>query len=172
MADHEASDLYLTVGFPPTLRVEDDLIKITGYILTEEDINGIVTSVLTSRQRRDYETNWELNTSLDMGGHGRFRLNIMRQRQAPALVIRRIVSEIPSFEDLNLPKILESLSMEKRGLILVTGMTGSGKTTSLAAMIDHRNRNSVGHIITVEDPIEFFHDHKRRALIDFIIIPW
>lgn len=160
MADHEASDLYLTVGFPPTLRVEDDLIKITGYILTEEDINGIVSSVLTSRQRRDYETNWELNTSLDMGGHGRFRLNIMRQRQVPALVIRRIVSEIPSFDDLNLPKILESLSMEKRGLILVTGMTGSGKTTSLAAMIDHRNSNSVGHIITVEDPIEFFHDHK------------
>ena len=160
MKDHDASDLYLTVGFPPTLRVDDELIKITGYILTAEDINGIITSVLTSRQHRDFETNWELNTALDMGGHGRFRLNILRQRQNSAMVIRRIVSEIPSFEELNLPPILASLSMEKRGLVLVTGMTGSGKSTTLAAMIDHRNSNGVGHIITVEDPIEFFHEHK------------
>jgi twitching motility protein PilU len=99
-----------------------------------------------------------------MGPYGRYRVNVMRQRQFPALVIRRIVSEIPSFLDLKLPKVLESLSMEKRGLILVTGMTGSGKSTSLAAMIDHRNTHSEGHIITIEDPIEYFHNHKRSVV--------
>ncbi len=160
MNEHEASDMYLTVGFPPTLRGDKDLVKLTDAVLTPENIDEILTSILTSRQRRDFDTQLELNTSLDMGAHGRFRINVMRQRQFPALVIRRIVSEIPSFETLKLPKILETMAMEKRGLILVTGMTGSGKSTTLAAMIDQRNRNSSGHIITIEDPVEFFHEHK------------
>ena len=160
MNKHEASDMYLTVGFPPTLRGDKDLIKLTDNVLTPDNINEILNSMLTSRQRREFDTQMELNTALDMGAQGRFRVNVMRQRQFPALVIRRIVSEIPSFEELRLPKILESLAMEKRGLILVTGMTGSGKSTTLAAMIDQRNCNSSGHIITIEDPIEFFHEHK------------
>lgn len=160
MNEHEASDMYITVGFPPTLRGDDGLIKLSEDVLTPEDINEILSSMLTSRQRRDFDVKMELNTALDMGEHGRFRINVLRQRQFPALVIRRIVSEIPSFEALRLPKILESLAMEKRGLILVTGMTGSGKSTTLAAMIDQRNKNSAGHIITIEDPIEFFHEHK------------
>lgn len=164
MNDRKASDLYLTVGYPPTLRVEDELIHINDKPLTPEDVSEILNSVLTSRQKRDYEAQMELNTALDMGQHGRFRVNVLRQRQFPALVIRRIISQIPTFADLRLPKILESLAMEKRGLVLLTGMTGSGKSTTLAAMVDHRNSNKEGHIITIEDPIEYFHEHKRSVV--------
>ena len=160
MNEHNASDIYMTVGFPPSVRVDDGLVALSDAPLTPEDLDDILGSILTARQRRDYDTHMELNTALDMAEHGRFRVNVMRQRQFPALVIRRIVSEIPSFEQLRLPDILGDLAMEKRGLILVTGMTGSGKSTTLAAMIDKRNVNTQGHIITVEDPIEFFHDHK------------
>src|SRR5690606_24790725 len=148
-------DLYLTVGQPPTLRMDDELVRLHDRRLTPEDINEIVNAILTSRQKRDFEVHLELNTALDMGDHGRFRINVLRQRQFPALVIRRIVSRIPTFGDLRLPKVLEKLSMEKRGLILLTGMTGSGKSTTLASMIDYRNTHSEGHIITIEDPIEY-----------------
>ena len=161
MNDRKASDLYLTVGYPPTLRVEDELAHINETLLSPDDINEILNSVLTSRQRREFDAQMELNTALDMGPHGRFRVNVLRQRQFPALVIRRIISQIPTFTDLRLPKVLERLSLEKRGLILITGMTGSGKSSTLAAMVDHRNTNSEGHIITIEDPIEYFHEHKR-----------
>lgn len=160
MHEHQASDMYLTVGFPPSLRSDSGLVNLSEFSLTPDDINEILSSMLTNRQKRDFDQNQELNTALDMGEHGRFRVNVLQQRQFPALVIRRITSEIPSFEALKLPKILGNLSMEKRGLILVTGMTGSGKSTTLAAMIDQRNRESEGHIITIEDPIEFFHEHK------------
>jgi len=164
MNEREGSDLYLTVGHPPTLRTDNDLLSLSDASLTLEDINEILNSMLTSRQRRDFDSHLELNTALDMEQYGRFRVNVMQQRQFPALVIRRIISQIPSFTDLKLPKVLERLSMEKRGLILVTGMTGSGKSTTLAAMIDHRNRNVKGHILTVEDPIEYFHDHKQSVV--------
>ncbi|MGH1399000.1 MAG: PilT/PilU family type 4a pilus ATPase [Alphaproteobacteria bacterium] len=164
MAEYKASDLYLTVGAPPTLRVEDDLIEIAGQSLSINDINEILNAVLTVRQKREFEAAMELNTSLDMGEHGRFRVNILRQRQAPALVIRRVVSNIPSFSDLKLPRMFETLSMEKRGLVLLTGMTGSGKSTSLASMVDYRNANKKGHIITIEDPIEYFHEHKKSVV--------
>lgn len=160
MGDHDAADMYLTVGLPAMLRGDKDLIKLSEDVLTPESVEEILNSMLTARQRRDFDAQNELNTALDMGEHGRFRVNVMRQRQFPALVIRRIVSEIPSFEQLRLPQILGDLAMEKRGLILVTGMTGSGKSTTLASMIDQRNVNSQGHIITIEDPIEFFHEHK------------
>jgi len=159
MEKNKASDIYLTVGFPPTLRGEKELLKLNDQPMTVEDIEEILATMLTSRQRRDFETQMELNTALDMGKHGRYRVNVMRQRQFPALVIRRIVSEIPSFEALCLPPILERMAMEKRGLILVTGPTGSGKSTTLAAMLDFRNKHSTGHIITIEDPIEYYHDH-------------
>lgn len=164
MKDHNASDLYLTVGFSPTLRGEKNLINLSDKVLTAEDIGEILNSVLTSRQKREYETNMELNTALDMGKYGRFRVNVLRQRQMPALVIRRIISTIPSFDDLMLPPIMAQLSMEKRGLVLLTGMTGSGKSTTLAAMVDYRNTNQFGHIITIEDPIEYFHEHKKCVI--------
>lgn len=161
MQEHNASDLYLTVGFPPTLRGEKELIKLSEEVLTPEDLNEILNSTLTSRQKREYEANMELNTALDMGKYGRFRVNVLKQRQFPAMVIRRIITTIPNFTELRLPPILEKLAMEKRGLVLLTGMTGSGKSTTLASMIDHRNSVEHGHIITIEDPIEYFHDHKK-----------
>ena len=161
MNDHSASDLYLTVGFAPTLRTASGMMPLSDMPLTLSGVNEILNSLLTSRQKREFEKTKELNTALDMGSHGRFRMNVLRQRQAPALVIRRIIMRIPDFTELRLPKILENLSMENRGLILVTGMTGSGKSTTLAAMIDHRNKNKPGHVITIEDPIEYFHEHKQ-----------
>jgi twitching motility protein PilU len=164
MNDHKASDMYLTVNHTPTLRTENGFVALSDKVLSNEDINDILNTVLTARQRRDYETQMELNTSLDMGKYGRFRLNALRQRQFPALVIRRIISKIPSFADLRLPKILEKLSMEKRGLVLLTGMTGSGKSTTLAAMVDYRNMTEEGHIITIEDPIEYYHEHKKAVV--------
>ncbi|MCK5384002.1 MAG: PilT/PilU family type 4a pilus ATPase [Alphaproteobacteria bacterium] len=159
MERHKASDIYLTVGFPPTLRGESDFIKLNNRPMSEDEIEEILISILTNRQRRDFDSQMELNTALDMGKYGRFRVNVMRQRQQAALVIRRIISEIPTFEELRLPPILEKMAMEKRGLVLVTGITGSGKSTTLAAMVDYRNKNSSGHIITIEDPVEYYHDH-------------
>lgn len=164
MNERNASDLYLTVGHPPALRIENDLSVIRESALSAEEIQDILNSVLTTKQMRDFEANWELNTSLDLGQHGRFRLNVMKQRQHPGLVIRRIVSKIPSFAELKLPSILESLALERRGLVLVTGMTGSGKSTTLAAMVDYRNIREEGHIITIEDPIEYFHEHQKSIV--------
>lgn len=164
MNERGASDLYLTVGFAPSLRLDSTLVPLREEPLTVDEINEIIGSILTNRQRRDFDAQMELNTSLDVGRFGRFRVNALRQRQFPALVIRRIISKIPSFEELHLPKILEGLSMERRGLILVTGMTGSGKSTTLASMIDYRNSREQGHIITIEDPIEYFHEHKKSVV--------
>lgn len=160
----QASDMYLTVGFPPSMRIDGSVEKIRPEPMTVDEVNEIIAAILTNRQRREFETALELNTSLDVGRFGRFRVNCLKQRQFPALVIRRIISVIPSFTDLRLPLILEKLSMEKRGFILVTGMTGSGKSTTLASMIDHRNRMEHGHIITIEDPIEYFHEHRQSII--------
>lgn len=164
MNEKAASDLYLTVGHEPVIRVDDQLEPLSSELLTSETINDIIHSILTTKQRRDFEINWELNTSLDMGKHGRFRVNIMKQRQSPGLVIRRIVSKIPSISDLRLPPILEKMALEKRGLILLTGMTGSGKSTTLASMINYRNQRMAGHILTIEDPIEYYHDHHMSVV--------
>lgn len=164
MQEEKASDLYLTVGVPPTLRIESYFKKEGSENLTADKVYEILNSVLTSRQRRDFDRTKEMNLSMDMGKWGRYRINVMRQRQIPALVIRRIQTKIPSFSELRLPKILESLAMEQRGLVLLSGMTGSGKSTSLAAMIDYRNTHSEGHIITIEDPIEYFHEHKKSVI--------
>jgi len=161
MNETGASDLYLTLDFPPTLRIENKLHFMDESPLEQSDIDEIVAEVLTVKQQRDFNTQWELNTSLDMGDHGRFRVNVMKQRQSPSLVIRRVISHIPEIRDLRLPEILEKLSMERRGLILVTGMTGSGKSTTLASMLNHRNEREEGHILTIEDPIEYYHEHKK-----------
>ena len=161
MGRQNATDLYLTVGVPPTLRIDDQLVSVSDVAVDMVQMNDILANILSTRQRRDFEMRMELNTAIDMGGHGRFRVNILQQRLQPALVIRRIISRIPSFSELRLPPVLEKLSLTKRGLILVTGMTGSGKSTTLASMIDYRNANSQGHIITIEDPIEYYHEHKK-----------
>ena len=164
MNDRGASDLYLTCGHAASLRVNDQLIDITPSPLTQDDIDEVIQSILTPKQRREYEMKWELNTSLDMGKHGRFRINLLKQRQNPGLVIRRIVSKIPSLTDLCLPSVLERLALEKRGLVLLTGMTGSGKSTTLASMLNIRNTQKSGHILTIEDPIEYYHEHKKSVI--------
>ena len=164
MMSRGATDIYMTVGVPPTLRIDNELVALSATPVREDDLQAILNEVLTSRQRREFDTNMELNVALDMGLEGRFRINVLRQKQHPALVIRRITSRIPTFEDLRLPKTLEKLSVEKRGLILITGVTSSGKSTTLAAMMDYRNRNQSGHIITIEDPIEYFHEHKKSII--------
>jgi len=160
MVQKSATDLYLTVGVPPMMRTEDKLNPLSSSPLQEEDIQGVLEVILTAHQRLDFETNMELNMALDLGKDGRFRVNIMRQRQHPALVIRRITSKIPSFEALHLPKLIGKLALEKRGLILICGMTSSGKSTVAASMVDYRNSMMGGHILTIEDPIEFYHEHK------------
>jgi twitching motility protein PilU len=164
MNEKGASDLYLTHGFPPTLRIDNALVPINNTPLNEEMINDILGNILTARQQRDFEARLELNTALDMGQYGRFRINVYKQRQIPGLVIRRIISKIPSVQDLNLPPILLELVKERRGLILLTGMTGSGKSTTLAAMLNHRNATEQGHILTIEDPIEYYHEHKKSVV--------
>jgi len=164
MVEQEASDLYITVGIEPMMRIENKLHAVDGHKLTVDMVQDMLSEVLTSRQRREYETNMELNLALDMGINGRFRVNVLRQKQFPALVIRRITSEIPSFEELNLPDIFQTLALKKRGLILISGVTSSGKSTSLASMVDYRNQNMPGHIITIEDPVEYAHEHKSSII--------
>ncbi len=164
MNERNASDLYLTVGHAPVMRVDDQLQDIDPDPMTIDQVNEVIHSILTAKQRRDFELKWELNTSLDVGKYGRFRVNILKQRQNPALVIRRIISTIPQIGDLRLPKIVENLSLARRGLILLTGMTGSGKSTTLASMLNHRNERVGGHILTIEDPIEYYHEHKKSVV--------
>lgn len=164
MVQRGATDLYLTVGVPPTLRIDNELHPMGESSLMEEDIQSILMEILTPRQRLEFDTNMELNMALDLGAEGRFRINIMRQRQHAALVVRRITSKIPNFEELNLPKIMEKLALEKRGLILVCGVTSSGKSTLAAALVDYRNTMAGGHIITIEDPVEFYHEHKKGII--------
>lgn len=164
MNEKGASDLYLSHGSPPTLRIENNLWAIDDKKLDEEAINEILSSLLTARQQRDFEMKMELNTALDMGHYGRFRVNVFKQRQMPGLVIRRIISKIPTLEELFLPPVLAELASERRGLVLVTGMTGSGKSTTLASMLNYRNEREQGHILTIEDPIEYYHEHKMSVV--------
>lgn len=164
MASHAASDLYLTVDAKPSLRINNELRPADETVLSNKDMQEILSSLLTLRQLREFENEKELNTAIDMGEKGRYRVNVLRQRQKTAIVIRRIVVKIPDFKELRLPCVFEKLSMMKQGLVLVTGMTGSGKSTTLASMIDYRNARAEGHIVTIEDPIEFFHMHKNSII--------
>ncbi len=156
----EASDLYITAGSPPVFRVEG-----VGYpakqILTPDQVAVIAHSLLSPAQRSEFERTLEMNLALALGGSGRFRANVFRQRGAIGMVIRLIRTTILSLAQLGHPKILAEIMQSKRGLVLVVGGTGSGKSTTLAAMIDHRNRVETGHIITVEDPVEFVHPHHK-----------
>lgn len=164
MQEKDASDLYLTVGKPPTLRCKDGFLPIGHVELDAETLQHIVKSMLSPRQVGQFEKDMELNVSLNLDSYGRYRINVYKQRQCPALVIRRIVTEIPSFEELHLPPVLKDIAMKKRGLIIFAGMAGAGKSTSMASMIDYRNRNSAGHIITIEDPIEYYHSHRKSII--------
>lgn len=162
--DMNASDLYLIPGNPATLRVEDKMMPLGAEKLSAEAVDQLIDSLLNDEQRQSFDRNLELNLAYQMGDFGRFRVNIYRTKGYKALVARRVKLKIPSIDELNLPPILNELVMEKKGLVLVVGAVGSGKSTTLAAMIDHRNSSTSGHIITIEDPLEFLHLHKMSLV--------
>jgi twitching motility protein PilU len=161
MVEHEASDLYLTVDSPPMLRIEGVTSPLGTERLTPQRVETLANSVMSDRQRATFDEKLEMNLAIASDRLGRFRVNCFRQRGAVSVVIRQIRSKVPSLDELGLPPILKTLALSRRGLVLVVGATGSGKSTTQAAMIDHRNETTSGHILTVEDPIEFVHVHKR-----------
>ena len=164
MVEKEASDLYLATGAPPSIKVHGQMTPIRPEPFGNGQVNEIANAVMNAEQRADFARKPEMNLAISEPGLGRFRVNIFKQRHEMSMVIRAIKTDIPHFEGLGLPPISTRLVMQKRGLILFVGATGSGKSTSLASLIDHRNQNSAGHIITIEDPIEFVHRHKRSIV--------
>ncbi len=164
MVERNASDIYLTEGLPPMYRIEGVTQPVGSVPLTNEMLEALATDVMRDKQKKEFEETNEMNLALFYPDMGRFRVNIFRQRGNVGFVIRQIKVEIVPIDKLGLPPIIKDIIMTKRGLVLVVGATGSGKSTTLAAMIDHRNASSPGHIITVEDPIEFVHRHKRSVI--------
>jgi twitching motility protein PilU len=154
------SDMYLTMGVPPSVRVVDRIVALTDLPLLGSDVDTIVAELLDDDQWQEFSATMEYNLPLSWTKTLRFRINVFRQQQHSGLVIRRIQATIPTIEQLKLPAVYKELIMESRGLVLVVGATGAGKSSSLAAMIGHRNQHGFGHIITIEDPIEFVHSHK------------
>jgi twitching motility protein PilU len=161
MDQKKASDLFITAGLPPSIKLDGRLTPVTPTSLTPQDTAEIVTGMMTPAQRDEFEATHECNFAISESGVGRFRASAFYQRGQIGVVLRRIESYIPSIEELKLPPILKNLSMTKRGLIIFIGATGTGKSTSLASMIGYRNKNGSGHIITIEDPIEFVHNHQN-----------
>lgn len=161
MVDKKASDLFLSVDFPPAMKIDGKLKPVSERSLTPEAVKNFAYTLMTADQKAEFEKKLELNFAISPENIGRFRVNVFMQQEHYAIVIRVITTTIPSMTQLNLPKTLENVVMSKRGLVIMVGATGSGKSTSLAAMIDHRNQNSQGHIITIEDPVEFVHKSKN-----------
>ena len=162
MTKNDASDLFILAGFPPAVKIHGELIPIPDAPrIMPEQSHLLTTSVMNSIQYAEFEKTKECNFAISISGIGRFRVNALQQRASSGMVIRVIRTSIPKLHDLGVPALLGELSMTKRGLLIMVGATGSGKSTTLAAMIDHRNENSKGHIITIEDPIEFTHNHKK-----------
>ena len=156
---HDASDIFITAGRPASLKVSGRLATLSQTPLSEDEARDLVISTMTDAQKKTFERDKECNYAISTSGAGRFRVSAYFQRSKIAMVMRRIKDEIPTIEELNVPEIIKELSMTKRGLVIFVGATGSGKSTTLAAMIGYRNQNSTGHILTIEDPIEFDHDH-------------
>ena len=160
MVEKEASDLFITAGKPPCVKLDGKMTPVTSQALSPEQAMEVVLSVMNDNQREEFKRTRECNFAITARGTGRFRVSAFYQRNMVGLVARRIETRIPVSEELGLPPIIDELAMTKRGLIIFVGATGTGKSTSLASMIGYRNRNSKGHIITVEDPIEFVHQHE------------
>ena len=164
MVVKDASDLYLTSGASPMARIQGMMMPVESVAMTPDRLREIAFSLMDEQKRQAFQQNPEMNLAVSEAGIGRFRVNIFVQRSHIGMVIRAIKTEIPQWEGLGLPPILTKLVMQKRGLVLFVGGTGSGKSTSLASLIDFRNSNSAGHIITIEDPIEFVHRHKKSIV--------
>ena len=160
MAHQKASDLFITAGMPPSMKVNGRIAPITQTPLTSQQSRELVLNVMTPQQREEFEKTHECNFAIGVANVGRFRVSCFFQRNQVGMVLRRIETRIPSIEELGLPPVIRQLAMTKRGIVLFVGATGTGKSTSLASMIGYRNQNSTGHIITIEDPIEFVHRHE------------
>jgi twitching motility protein PilU len=165
MAQKGASDLFFSVGAPVNIKIKGLIQPLDDQVLVHGTVEKLAFSLISDAQRVEFENNMELNFAHDISGVGRFRINLYRQRGEVSMVIRYIKSSIPTMEELHLPEILKTLVMEARGLVLVVGATGSGKSTTLASMIDYRNAQQSGHILTIEDPIEYLYTH-RKAVVD------
>ncbi|KMT65856.1 type IV pilus twitching motility protein PilT [Catenovulum maritimum] len=162
--DHKASDLHLSAGVPPMIRVDGDVRKVNIPALDHKQVHQLIYDIMNDKQRKDYEENWEADFSFEVPDLARFRVNAFVQNRGAAAVFRTIPSEVLSLEDINAPSIFRELSEKPRGLVLVTGPTGSGKSTTLAAMVDYINANKHHHILTIEDPIEFVHQNKMSLI--------
>ncbi len=159
------SDLFITVGFPPAMKVDGKVTPVSKQPLTPENAKALTYCIMNDRQLKEYEATKECNFAIAPPGVGRFRCNSFIQQGQPGLVMRTITTEIPTLDGLGLPEVLKDIIMTKNGLVILVGGTGSGKSTSLAAMVDYRNENSHGHIVTIEDPIEYVHPHKNCILM-------
>ncbi|TCB74690.1 PilT/PilU family type 4a pilus ATPase [Acinetobacter sp. ANC 3781] len=164
VVEYGGSDLFISADFPPSIKHQGMMKPIGQQALTADKTKLFAYSLMNEKQRQEFENELECNFAISVPDVSRFRINVFQQQLQVGMVIRTITAEIPNFAQLKLPESLKDVMMAKRGLILVVGATGSGKSTSLAAMIDHRNENSAGHIITVEDPVEFVHKHKKSMI--------
>jgi twitching motility protein PilU len=164
LASQNGSDLYLSTGAPPSARFDGVLKPLDDQLFKPGEIVAIADSIMDAEQRLEFDRELEMNLAISLPGVGRFRVNIFKQRNDVSIVARNIKLDIPRFEDLNLPSVLLETVMLKQGLMLFVGATDSGKSTSLAALIDYRNRHSCGHIITIEDPVEYIHRHKKSII--------
>ncbi|MGE3296751.1 MAG: PilT/PilU family type 4a pilus ATPase [Porticoccaceae bacterium] len=164
VVEQDGSDLYFSTGAPPSMKVSGKLTPIATEPLSPGVVQALANTLMDAEQKAEFERRPEMNLAISESGIGRFRVNIFKQRGQVAMVIRTIKTEIPDYRSLGLPETLPKLAMQKRGLVLFVGGTGSGKSTSLASLIDFRNTNSAGHIITIEDPVEFVHRHKRSIV--------
>ena len=161
MVQKGGSDLFITAGAPPSVKVDGAMESLSNQTLSPQHTQMLVRSVMNDKQSAEFDATQECNFAISLPGVSRFRVNAFTQRGSVGVVLRMIQSDIPELKDLNLPIVLEEIAMTKRGLVIFVGATGSGKSTSLAAMVGHRNENSKGHIITIEDPIEFVHNHRN-----------
>jgi len=164
MADKKASDIFLSVGAPINIKINGVAMPVNQTVMTAETVQQLLYEVLNERQIKEYEDEMELNTAYTMPGVGAFRISAFRQKGSPAVVVRYIPGSIPAIDTLGLPDVLKEVIMQKRGLLLMVGATGSGKSTSLAAMLDYRNEKKSGHILTLEDPVEFIFQNKKSIV--------
>lgn len=164
MADKKASDIFLSVGAPINIKINGQAMPVNQTIMTADTVRQLLYEVLTERQVREFEEEMELNTAYALEGVGSFRISAFQQKGSPAVVVRYIPGTIPAIDTLGIPDVLKEIIMQKRGLILMVGATGSGKSTSLAAMLDYRNERKPGHILTLEDPVEFIFQNKKSIV--------
>src|SRR5436190_11546660 len=165
MADKKASDIFMSVGAPINIKINGNAVPVNQTVMTTDTVKQLLYEILSQRQIQEYEEEMELNTAVALEGIGSFRISAFRQKGTPAVVVRYIPGSIPPLDSLGLPEVLKEVIMQKRGLILMVGATGAGKSTSLAAMLDYRNSKMSGHILTLEDPVEFIF-HNRKSIVN------